>query len=548
MKARMMSTQEAEVAQQHKRGDTIIKIVSASYGASAGRRLLNGEIISSSTGPANAPYTRDVAPFIRALLKIHQYEEKIKHDQKLTAEESIPAIGFNQNDIDDDDDDVIRLESASSMFLPLMDDGKSMNAIFGDPCPGTSKQLRIHYVLQEAADDAISRAAASEVHRIEFSEHERVVLRRRVTFYQDESKLKSAVAAAARKSSGTCSGMEIVDLDINNHDGEDTLQKARRLGRAQSISDFTEYPSVAFKRFKLTVPGMPHVSKETSDTVPVKKWRLRSATSEIVLPIVMPFLEVRERVQCQLVCKSWRFIVRYYGVANTVDINDASFPTSRSFLRGIMAHSYASLQSLFLNDFSELTKDDLHPAIPNLRKLRSLDISRCELLDNSTLKLISQHLSPLLEVLYMKGLKKVTDDGLISICQQCTKLKVLEISKLAITDESGIAIGEHLTRLRALYMRDNYLLTNRSVDTITKKCTKLNQLTLWGSTRLQHLSFEGLEWGTGNLVLLNIWGCHSLKDEAAQALAPMKSLRSLIASECHRLTDAFVVRIDAVYD
>ena len=137
----------------------------------------------------------------------------------------------------------------------------------------------------------------------------------------------------------------------------------------------------------------------------------------------------------------------------------------------------------------------------------------------------------------MKGLRKVTDEGLISICRACKKLRVLEISNVKITDDSGIAIGENLTELQALYMRDNYLLTNRSIDIITEKCTRLNQLTLWGCTRLRHLSFERMNHSSPagcEIILLNLWGCHSLLDEAADALRPMRSLRSLIVSECHQ--------------
>lgn len=142
---------------------------------------------------------------------------------------------------------------------------------------------------------------------------------------------------------------------------------------------------------------------------------------------------------------------------------------------------------------------------------------------------------------------QVTDAGIVSISQACSKLEVLEVSNIPITDQAGIAIGENLTKLRAIYMRDNYLLSNKSIDVITEKCTQLEQLTLWGCTRLQHLSFDRGNkpsvFTSGNLVLLNLWGCHSLKDDSAAALAGMSNLRSLIVSECHRLTDAFVVRL-----
>jgi hypothetical protein len=331
-----------------------------------------------------------------------------------------------QSEMDEVEDDMDR-KATSGLFIPLMDRRSGgMNAVFGDPCPGTSKRLNVHYL---AADTV-------EVLRGTFAEHERVILRRRMTFYQDESKLKNAVVACTTRDKVSS------EHDVSGEDDEDasTLRSAVRMGRAQSIDEFAQVTS--------------------ADRLSEPTWRLRSATSEIVLPIIMQFLDIRERVHCQLVCKVWRIIVRQWGVAQTVDVNDGSFPNfNRPFLRGILSHSYSSLQSLYLSDFVELTMQDLHPAIPHLRRLRSLDISRCNQLDDSTLHLISKHLN-CLEVFYMKGLQKVTDEGFIAICRACTKLHVLEISYVMITDTSGIAIGENLTQLRALYMRDNYLLTN----------------------------------------------------------------------------------------
>jgi hypothetical protein len=157
--------------------------------------------------------------------------------------------------------------------------------------------------------------------------------------------------------------------------------------------------------------------------------------------------------------------------------------------------------------------------------------------------LVAEHVYRTLEVLYLKGLRNVSDAGLKAICTSCQTLEVLEISYVPITDEGGVAIAQ-LKGLRALFMRDNYHLTNISIDVITEKCARLSQLTLWGCTRIQHLRFDAIhECGSiGKLVILNLWGCHNLKDEAAESLGSMKNLSSLIVSECHRLTDVFVVR------
>mmetsp|Transcript_27974 Transcript_27974/g.80849 ORF Transcript_27974/g.80849 Transcript_27974/m.80849 type:complete len:627 (-) Transcript_27974:62-1942(-) len=364
--------------------------------------------------------------------------------------------------------------------FPLMD-GVSMNVAFGDPCCGTTKVLTIKFAFTDESTQTMSTVA--------FREHERVVLRR------------SNLAALAQKETETTSDTKKA-LVLKNSTIED----------------------------------------ESTHAI-AESWGLQPATSEIILPLLLPYLEIRRRAKCQSVCKSWRRVIGDVGVATTVDVNDPSFRNrSRTFLRGIMAQSHSSLCSLILNDISDLNKCDLHPALPHLAKLTSLDISRCTKMDNSTLLLISEHLGDRLEVLYIKGLVRVSDEGLVAVCKACHRLRVLEVSTCCqITDQGGKAIGENLTMLEALYMRDNYQLTNESIDCITTRCKKLSLLTLWGCIRLKNLAADCSDDIDGpNLVMLNLWGCHGLTDDVAAATRRLPHLRSLNVAECHNLTDAFI--------
>lgn len=61
------------VARHNHNAELIVKIVSASFGPCEGRRLLTGEL--SSDDASSIPHTRDVAPFLRALLIAQQYRE-----------------------------------------------------------------------------------------------------------------------------------------------------------------------------------------------------------------------------------------------------------------------------------------------------------------------------------------------------------------------------------------------------------------------------------------------------------------------------------------
>lgn len=327
---------------------------------------------------------------------------------------------------------------------------------------------------------------------------------------------------------------------------------------------------------------------------------------QIALPIIMPFLTIRQRAKCQLVCRSWRDIVLEKGVAVVVDVNDVGLfpkddsnsptpssvastsPTaqrqgtsnpSRSFLRGVLNHSHSSLVSLVLNDFASLQPDaDLHPALPHLKKLQRIDISRVPNITDDTLDLIATHIGKRLRVLYMKGLRRVTNSGVVGLIQSCTSLRVLDVSRVyQLDDTAGVAIGTHLQDLEVLNSQDSYLFTNRSVDLITRNCRRLIQCTLWGCIKLTNVRLGG-EVDGGNvagddaslpsareatctlqssvslngssatlkhLVLLNLWGCHNLTDEIGGVIATFENLRTLNVSECHKLTDKFVAGISS---
>jgi len=428
--------------------------------------------------------TRDVTSLLKAWIKVQQLrEDQGSHlcgaetrKRKKDVTVWIPISGLVKG-------------MKRSQISVLGDGTKSMNEVFGDPCPGISKRLKVSYILTDASISPESsnkqisiqsRAASAEVHHATFAEHEAVVLRRR-----------------SRKT----------EHIINSP--ESTRSKIQSFASA-----------------------------------------LTAETLEIALPLFMPFLGLNDRVQCRLVCNVWRDIIEDWGVATTIDSSDPSFPTfTRPFFRGILSHSHSGLHSLFLSGFCVIDKTDFHPSIPHLRSLRTLDISHCRELDDSTLQLLATHCHTTLQVLYMKGVRKITDDGLLAICQACHHLRVVDASSnMEITDRSGVAIGQNLGMLEAIYMRDNYKITNATIESITNNCKQLSQLSLWGCIGITKLneSTQMSSWTKSHLAVLNLWGCHNLQDNVANTFMGMKNLRTLVVSECFRLSDDFVVSLPDV--
>jgi hypothetical protein len=612
---------------------TRLHILSASYGPADGRKLYDGKVVDydKRRNETYVPHSRDVLPFLRALMCA---------SQTLFSGESNDFIQEEYDEIDDDVEllwkgqlgptkssaiaSVTSVSSSRSSF-PLMD-GRPMNAVFGDPCPGTTKLLHVEYLFRDYVYDddsdttctvrnndvecttgkASAKSKGIEGERTEprshyhctisriftstFREHERVVLKRQDPLFPLES-----VYSGDDGNSNDASNPK-PPLHQQMRDDQDTMQDDGH-PVIQSVSS----------------PTLPTMELSKSSSLYKQQWKLAPTTSEITLPIILPFLTVRQRAKCQLVCSSWKDIVLEKGIAVVVDINDVglfpktannssppatdssistafpSFPnvtqnilsssprpsssstqqnnidhqSSRSLLRGLLSHSHSSLEALVLNDFISLQPElDLHPSLPYLRKLQRLDISRIPTITDETLRLVSAHIGRRLEVLYMKGLRLVTNDGIVHLVKSCCNLRVLDVSQVhQLDDNAGIAIGQYLTKLEVFHGKDNYKLTNRSVDLITRNCRNLVQITLWGSIRLTHISFHDEEFADDDsgptvsatllpasdirpqpmkLILLNLWGCHNLTDAAAQHLTSLPHLRSLCVSECHRLTDRFI--------
>jgi hypothetical protein len=481
--------------------ESIIKIITATYGPCE-------TLCTDTAGSGNPhsdsiriPFTRDCAPFLIKLLRLAREKEEGPHnkdvDRQFSEADSRQPLSNGSKSDEDDTDNEVRLKATvdgkSQAFVSLLGGGGkwSMNALFGDPCPGTSKKLMVHYTvtaLYGEEQECALMVGRMESHTVSFAEHEPVKLRRQL-----------AVINGA-------------PIDEDNEAAMRTLDRT---------------------------PGSAGKDRNIG----------AGTTLDLFLPLVLPFLVLGERIQCRVICKTWKKVIQEWGVATTIDANDPrttntgnqnNHQFTRPVLRGLLAHSYNSLHSLFLSGFQQLEKQDLHPALAQLQSLRTLDVSKCTNLDDSTMKLISEHLSGTLQVLYLKGLHRVSDKGLKAICRSCAQLEVLDLSQvIEITDTGGTAV-KSLKKLRALFLRDNFQLTNESIDAITENCVKLRQLTLWGLIRIDHFQFPKLN--SGRLVILNLWGCHSLGDDTAAALETMQ-LKSLILTECHKLSDDFILGI-----
>lgn len=586
---------------------TKLCILTATYGPAEGRRLIDGKLVDYSNKETFVPYTRDVLPFLRALMCLScdydddddAFDDDKKDNermvQEVTCREGITSHNLDDGDghnIDDGDQkpaaiscnmkiQTSQMQRSIQNAFPLMD--SPMNTVFGDCCPGTTKVLKVEYSFRD------------------------------YYFYDssndDDTGVKTGVKTGDTNTGGRtnhCISSQVFTSTFREHEIPVILKRQEPLHLMND--DNYDLAKNNPQMEEIGGKAKPENGSKTDVKMPSSpSRRLVHNQQHLLLPVILPFLEVRQRARCQLVCRSWRDQVKEQGITAVIDVNDAALfpkhmmnftaasspsiisllrtrqtslsdtsspPTSssihshqsRSILRGLLKHSYASLESLVLNDHIPLQPAiDLHPSLPHLRKLKRLDISRIPSITDDTLNLISTHIGKRLEVLYVKGLRQISNQGIVHLVKSCFNLRVLDVSDVhQLSDDAGIAIGNNLAKLEVLHGKDNYKLTNQSVDIVTRNCKQLVQITLWGNIGLKHVDFsvdtathDDILQNSDNmprrppllnipptkLILLNLWGCHGLDDTAAKRLTALPHLRSLCVSECHRLTDQFIVEI-----
>ena len=469
---------------------TKLCILTATYGPAEGRRLIDGKLVDYSNKETFVPYTRDVLPFLRALMCLSgdyddddddAFDDDKKDNermvQEVTCREGITSHNLDDGDghnIDDGDQkpaavscnmkiQTSQMQRSIQHAFPLMD--SPMNTVFGDCCPGTTKVLKVEYSFRDyyfydSSNDADTNVKAGDIN----------------------------TGGRTTQQHVHCISSKVFTSTFREHEIPVILKRQEPLHLMNDDNYHLAENNPQMEEIGKTKPE--HGSKTDVKMPSSPSRRLVHNQQHLLLPVILPFLEVRQRARCQLVCRSWRDQVKEQGITAVIDVNDAALfpkhtaasspsiisllrtrqtslsdpsspPTSpsihshqsRSILRGLLKHSYASLESLVLNDHLPLQPAiDLHPSLPHLRKLKRLDISRIPSITDDTLNLISTHIGKRLEVLYVKGLRQISNQGIVHLVKSCCNLRVLDVSDVhQLSDDAGIAIGNNLAKLEVLH-------------------------------------------------------------------------------------------------
>ena len=219
---------------------------------------------------------------------------------------------------------------------------------------------------------------------------------------------------------------------------------------------------------------------------------------------------------------------------------------TRDFILNALDRSTTSLRTCALVQRPDIIPQDVLQHVLPIRGLRVLDLSFCVEVNASVFRGVAQSLTRL-EVLYLKNLPFLDDEGMTALASSCKLLKLLDVSCCPkLTGAAVAAIGLHLKELKMFNVDEMYslhtedlaplLLNAGSVGLHTlnlRQCHNLRGLATAATAGLGSDSTVSLL----RMENLNLSGVHHLTDDSLGPLESAKNLKALNLSFCHRLSD-----------
>jgi F-box/leucine-rich repeat protein 14 len=178
--------------------------------------------------------------------------------------------------------------------------------------------------------------------------------------------------------------------------------------------------------------------------------------------------------------------------------------------------------------------------LQHLSKLQSIDLARCEAIDDASIAKLGQ-LSNLRELRLM-GCEKVTDAGVahLALCG-LTALQVLDMSHCGLTDACAPHIRK-LTALNNLKLRLCFKVSDAGVAQICRRAASLRALDV-SATAISDSGMASIATCTG-LEALRVAFCGSITDAGLALVGRhLLALRYLSAEHCAQLSDAGVASL-----
>ncbi|KAF5206214.1 F-box/LRR-repeat protein [Thalictrum thalictroides] len=168
------------------------------------------------------------------------------------------------------------------------------------------------------------------------------------------------------------------------------------------------------------------------------------------------------------------------------------------------------------------------------KSLKVLGIAACANITDTSLEAVGSHCT-FLQTLSLDS-EFIKNNGIVSVAQGCSLLKVLKLQCINVTDEALLAVGTYCSSLELLALYSFQRFTDRSLCAIGKKCKKLKNLTLSDCYFLSDKSLEAIGSGCSQLTHLEVNGCHNIGTFGLESIGrSCPSLSELALLYCQKI-------------
>ncbi|XP_055948950.1 F-box/LRR-repeat protein 7-like [Argiope bruennichi] len=203
-----------------------------------------------------------------------------------------------------------------------------------------------------------------------------------------------------------------------------------------------------------------------------------------------------------------------------------------------------SLEKLDLTGCSAVTSVHSRPPsldsstiTPNPFRLRYLDLTDCQRLDDAGLERIVRHFSQLTH-LYLRRCILITDEGLKAIASYCVLLRELSVSDCVLLTDFGLyELAKLGANMRYLSVAKCDRISDAGVKQIARHCYKLRYLNVRGCEAVSDDALEVVARSCSKLRALDIGKC-DITDRGLRVISHhCPNLRKLSVKSCEMITD-----------
>ncbi|EAT39978.1 AAEL008262-PA, partial [Aedes aegypti] len=281
-----------------------------------------------------------------------------------------------------------------------------------------------------------------------------------------------------------------------------------------------------------------------------------------ILAIIFEKLSVKDRGRAAQTCTVWRDVAYSKSCWRGVEASLHLRRPSPSLFTSLVKRGIKKVQILGCYNITDISLGYVFST--DLLNLRTLDLSLCKQVTDSSLGRIAQHLknveilelggcsnitntaglsketadgTPALEYLGLQDCQRLSDEALRHIAQGLTSLKSINLSFCVSVTDSGLKHLAKMTKLEELNLRACDNISDIGMAYLTEGGSAIISLDVSFCDKIADQALTHISQGLFHLKSLSLSACQITDEGLAKIAKSLHDLETLNIGQCARVTD-----------